>query len=113
MAVSEGYRAFIMERLSSCVPDLRSRRMFGGVGIYSGERFFALISEDVLYFKVDDQTRSQYESTGANPFRPYGDDRGMSYYTVPADVLEHADRLAEWSAEALDVAHRAASKRRA
>jgi TfoX/Sxy family transcriptional regulator of competence genes len=25
--------------------------MFGGLGIYSGELFFALVDDDVLYFK--------------------------------------------------------------
>ena len=40
------------------VPRIRSKSMFGGVGVYSGERFFALIdNDDTLFFKVDDATR--------------------------------------------------------
>ena len=38
--------------------------MFGGVGIYAGELFFALIADDTLYLKADDQTRSEFERRG-------------------------------------------------
>ena len=34
----------------------RSKRMFGGVGLYAGDLFFALIAGDVLYLKADDST---------------------------------------------------------
>lgn len=107
MAVSEAYRTFVMEQLGAVMPDLHSRRMFGGVGIYSGKIFFALISQDALYFKVDDITRQDFLDADSLPFRPYGDERGMSYYTVPADVLEDPERLASWASTALDVARRA------
>ena len=62
MPVTASYRAFVMERLQLALPDVRARDMFGGVGIYSGTTFFALIGNDVLYFKVDDHTRASYES---------------------------------------------------
>ena len=106
MAVSETYRTFVLEQLESVVPDVHARRMFGGVGIYSGEHFFALISQDALYFKVDDLTRPSYEEAGCLPFRPYGEMQSMNYFSVPADVLEDGDRLAEWAGEALSAARR-------
>ena len=62
--------------------------MFGGVGIYAAELFFALLDDDTLYFKVDDVTRPQFESRGMTPFRPYGEEgEVMGYYEVPAHVL--------------------------
>jgi len=47
--------------------------MFGGVGIYAGQLFFALIADDTLYFKVDDSNRSDFERLAMRPFQPYGE----------------------------------------
>jgi DNA transformation protein len=85
--------------------------MFGGVGLYCGERFFALIDDGVLYLKVDDATRSRYTKRRLKPFTPDGMP-SMSYYPVPASILEDADALIEWAREAVAVAERAATTRR-
>jgi DNA transformation protein len=82
--------------------------MFGGVGIYAAELFFALLADDTLYFKVDDTTRPQFEDLGLGPFRPYGEDgEVMQYYEVPADVLEDPEALRAWAEAAIAVARRA------
>jgi DNA transformation protein len=82
--------------------------MFGGVGIYAAELFFALLADDTLYFKVDDTTRPQFEDRGLGPFRPYGEDgEVMQYYEVPADVLEDPEALRAWAEAAIAVARRA------
>jgi DNA transformation protein and related proteins len=82
--------------------------MFGGVGIYAGEMFFALLDDDTLYIKVDDATRPQFEARGMAPFRPYGEDgEVMQYYEVPADVLEDPAELGAWAQAAIGVARRA------
>ena len=80
--------------------------MFGGVGIYAGERFFALMDDDVLYFKVDGfQPGELRGDVGMGPFRPGGvGGEVMQYYEVPADVLEDVDQLATWVAAAVAVA---------
>ena len=82
--------------------------MFGGVGIYAAELFFALLDDDTLYFKVDDVTRPEFESRGMTPFRPYGEEgEVMGYYDVPADVLENPEALGAWVEAAITVARRA------
>lgn len=106
MAVSPSFRDFVEDQLGQVVP-VRTRSMFGGLGIYSGDLFFALAADDVLYFKVDDGNRPDFEARGMEPFRPYGDDRTMPYYQVPGDVLEDTDLLDAWAGKALDVARRA------
>jgi DNA transformation protein len=112
MAVSVNYRAFVLEQLARVLPAVRARNMFGGVGIYSADLFFALIDNDRLYFKVDDLTRPRFESLGMGPFRPFGDGGDpMQYYEVAADVLEDLDSLADWSAGAVGVARRARGRR--
>ena len=113
MSVSPGFRTFVLEQLAQATPALRSRNMFGGVGLYSSDLFFALMDDDVLYFKVDDDTRAHFEARGMAPFRPGGDGGDvMQYYEVPADVLEDVETLAPWAARAVEVARRARTRKR-
>ncbi len=113
MSVSDGFRAFVLEQLSRTIRDLRARNMFGGVGLYAGDLFFALMDDDVLYFKVDDASRAHFERRGMGPFRPSGEGgEVMQYYEVPGDLLEDVEALAPWATEAVAVARRAKGKRR-
>lgn len=112
MAVSTNYRSFILEQLGRALPDIRARSMFGGVGVYSGEMFFALMSNDTLYFKVDDETRPDFEAIGMGPFRPFGDaGESMQYYEVSAELIEDAEQLRAWATRAVGVARRARTRR--
>src|ERR1700741_1826015 len=45
-----------------------TRRMFGGWGIYRDGVFFALIAQDTLYFKSDEENRAQFERESPGPF---------------------------------------------
>ena len=109
MPVSAGFRTFVLEQLEQATRDIHARAMFGGVGIYAGELFFALIANDILYFKVDEETRPKYISLGMKPFRPYGEDgEEMKYFEVPVSVLEDSEALRPWVADAIAVARRAA-----
>jgi DNA transformation protein and related proteins len=111
MAISESYRAFVLEQLERVSP-VTAKSMFGGVGLYSQGQFFALIAEDQLYFKVDDSTRGDYEQAGMKPFRPYGEKNAMGYYEVPADVLESVTLLESWMKKAINVAAKAKRSKR-
>ncbi len=108
MAVTESYRAFVVEQLNQAVPPVRSQRMFGGVGLYSANVFFALIADDTVYLKTDGTTQRDFEARGLQPFRPFGDDGGaMRYYQLPDDALEDLDTLRAWAEKAILVAQRA------
>jgi DNA transformation protein len=112
MSVSPSFRSFVLEQLARSTPHIHARSMFGGVGIYAAELFFALLDGDTLYFKVDDATRPQFEQRGMTPFRPYGEDgEVMGYYEVPADVLEDPEALGPWVEAAVAVAQRAKRRR--
>ena len=104
MRVSGGFRDFVLDQLSG-VAGLRARAMFGGVGLYADDVFFGILAGDVLFFKVDETNRRDYEEAGSSPFKPYVD-RAMTmpYYDVPIAVLEDAEALGEWAARAVKVA---------
>ena len=109
MRVSASFRDFVLDQLAG-VDGLRARAMFGGVGLYAEDVFFGILAADVLFFKVGDTNRREYEDAGSSPFKPYAD-RAMTmpYYNVPIAVLEDAVELGEWAARAVAVAKAAKS----
>ncbi|MDZ4774375.1 MAG: TfoX/Sxy family protein [Planctomycetota bacterium] len=109
--MTSDHEAHILERLARVTP-VRSRKMFGGVGIYSGEFFFALIASDVLYLKVDDTNRADFEARGMSAFQPFADrESTMSYFELPADVLDDPRKLKPWIEKALTVARASKTKK--
>ena len=112
MAVSAGYQTFVLDQLRRVLPDVRAKRMFGGVGLYAAELFFALIDDDVVYLKVDDETRPDFEQRGLQPFQPFGEGTAtMQYYPLPEDLLEDPDALRPWAERAVAVARRAKQRK--
>ena len=104
MSVSDGYLQFVLEQLHE-LGWIKARRMFGGVGLYCNDVFFALIADDILRFKTGDSNRGDYIDAGMGPFRPYRDkDTVMDYYQVPVEVLEDRDELQLWARRAIAVA---------
>jgi len=106
MKVSADFLNYAMDRLSS-IDNIRSRAMFGGYGIFHEGLMFALIADDTLYFKVDESNRDIYEKAESQPF-PHG----ISYWEVPAEVIEDKNRLVEWAMISMDIALRKARKKR-
>jgi DNA transformation protein len=115
MAVNSDYLDYVLEQLEQ-LGGVSSRRMFVGAGLYSDEFFFGLITDDVLYLRVDDSNRADYTARGMAQFRPYADrpHLSMNYFEVPADVLEDAGELVNWARRSAAVASKAppAAKRR-
>ena len=101
MAVSQSFLTFVLEQLDG-VRALVTKRMFGGVGIYSDGVFFAIIDNDTLFFKVDEELAARYRAAGMPPFQPIpGKPPMMGYYQVPPRVLEDADELRAWAGESV------------
>ena len=87
----------------------RLRRMFGGHGIFCDGVMFALIADDTLYLKVDDETKPAFLDAGSLPFLydKAGKTVEMSYVTVPDEASEDVGELREWAHMALAAANRA------
>ena len=88
------------------VPDLRFRRMFGGVGVFSGDAMFALIAGDQLYLKTAAQTRSAFEAAGSEPFA-FDTTKGRketSYLSLPPAAEDDEAETERWAQLALNTA---------
>jgi DNA transformation protein len=112
MAVRRDYRDYVLEQLAG-LGAVSSRPMFGGVGLYCEEHFFGLIADDTLYLRVDDNNRADYTARGMRAFRPYADRPQLSitYYEIPAEVLEDAAQLASWAQRSVAAARTRAAQR--
>jgi DNA transformation protein len=72
--------------------DIRVKKMFGGYGIFEGDRMFALIdSSGRVFFKVDDANQARFEGAESEKHAR------MPYYSVPEEVLSDDDLLEEWA----------------
>jgi DNA transformation protein len=100
------YANFIVDKLSG-LGNVHSRAMFGGYGIFHEGLMFALVSDDILYFKVDDTNREMYRKAGSEVF-PHG----ISYWRVPTDVFEDTAGLYEWADISIKIAQTKAAKKK-
>ncbi|MSU58221.1 MAG: TfoX family protein [Pedosphaera sp.] len=96
----DSFKDFVLDQLRE-LRGLAGRAMFGGCGLYAGEKIFGIIFKGRLYFKTTETTREAYVQRGMRPFRPNVKQRLNSYYEVPADVIEDARHLSDWAREAV------------
>jgi DNA transformation protein and related proteins len=108
MAIDDNFSEYLQELLE-WLPRLRRKRMFGGLGFYSNELFFAIANDAGLYIKADTESAPLYKDNGAEPFTyaAKGNLVQLNYWSVPIEILEEAEALRRWVCIALDTAHRA------
>lgn len=94
------FKDFIVDQLTA-LRGMTSRRMFGGHGLYCDGMFFGIIYQGRLYLKITPDIVSSYLAQGMAPFRPNAKQTLKTYYEVPADVVEDAERLTTWAVQAV------------
>ena len=100
---SNEFHEYVLDQLSAA-GDVRSRKMFGGVGVYVDEVFCAILSGSSRFFlRVDDRNRPHFEERGMEQFPGRGG-AGMPYYEVPEEVLEDTTQLTTWVRQAQSAA---------
>ena len=119
MRHSNEFIDYLLELLQG-VGVVRSRAMFGGFGLYYHDEFeqdgimFALIADDVLYLKTDEENLSDFEQRGLEPFRyeRNGKPLSMSYSEAPGEALDDPDEMVHWARRSIDAAIRSTTKKR-
>jgi DNA transformation protein len=112
MPVSDEFVDYVIDQLADW-EQVSARKMFGGAGLYCDCFMFGLIADDVAYLKVDDSNLEDFVRAGSSAFNPYPEkDKSvvMSYYEIPADVLEDRHVLSQWAERALTVARKKKKK---
>jgi len=92
--------------------DVRARRMFGGMGVYTGEKMFAfLVGEDIGLKLCPEDIEAALALPGAGPMRPDKDAEPMrEYVKMPRDVLDNFEAFMYWVERSANYARRKASQ---
>ena len=113
MVASATYAEFLGEQLAP-LGRVTLRRMFGKTGVFCDGVMFAMVTDNTLYFRVDDENRAAFKEAEAFPPLNYAKKGAMidlSFWRVPERLFDEPDELFEWAQAALAAAHRVAAKR--
>ena len=113
MVASVTYADFLREQLAP-LGGVTLRRMFGKTGVFCDGVMLAVVTENTLYFRVDDENRATFKEAEAFPPLNYAKKGVMidlSFWRVPERLFDEPDEFIEWARAALAAAHRVAAKR--
>jgi DNA transformation protein and related proteins len=109
MPVSPEYKEFVKELLTP-LGAITIKPFFGGLEVKYGEVQFAWVLNDVLYFKVDDINRCDFEEAGVPPFEYERNGRVIEIrklHEVPAFLFDEPDEMLVWARKAVEAEMRA------
>jgi DNA transformation protein len=113
MVASATYTDFLREQLAP-LGRVTMRGMFGKTGVFCDGVMFAVVTENTLYFRVDEQNREAFKEAKSFPplnYTKQGASIDLSFWRVPERLFDEPDELIEWAQAALAAAHRVAVKR--
>ncbi len=100
MAVkTDSFKDFVLDQLDG-LHGVACRSMFGGYGLYHSDVFFGIIHKSRLYFKTNETSEAAYRERGMKPFRPNAKQTLKTYFEVPVEIVEDAEQLVAWAAQA-------------
>jgi len=113
MVASPAFADFLQEQLAP-VGRVTMRGMFGKTGVFCDGVMFGVVTENTLYFRVDDENRETFKEAAAYPPLNYAKKGALidlSFWRVPERLFDEPDELMVWARAALAAAHRVAAKR--
>jgi DNA transformation protein len=113
MVASDTFAEFLREQLAP-LGRLTIRRMFGKSGVFCDGVMFGMVTENTLYFRVDDQNRVTFKEAQSFPplnYEKKGCTIDLSFWRVPERLFDEPDELVSWARAALAAARRVAAKR--
>jgi DNA transformation protein len=85
-----------------------ARRMFGGHGLYHEGLMFAIVMDNRLFLKVDEQNRPDFVALSLEPFTypMKGRPVALSYWAAPDALFDDHAEAVRWARSAWDAAFR-------
>ena len=113
MVASDSFAEFLRAQLAP-LGRVTMRRMFGKTGVFCNGLMFGMVTNDTLYFLIDDHNRAVFKEAESSPPLSYekkGRTIDLSFWRAPEQLLDEPDELVTWARAALAAARRVAAKR--
>ena len=113
MVASDSFAEFLREQLAP-LGRVTMRRMFGKTGVFCDGLMFGMVSDNTLYFRVDDDNRTAFKGAESFPplnYKKKGSTIDLSFWRAPERLFDEPDELVTWARAALAAARRVAAKR--
>ena len=112
MVASDSFADFLREQFAPLGP-VTMRRMFGKTGVFCDGLMLGMVTDNTLYFRVDDHNRAAFKEAEAFPplnYEKQGVAIDLSFW-APERLFDEPDELLAWARLALAAARRVAQNR--
>jgi DNA transformation protein len=113
MVASDSFAEFLHEQLAP-LGRVTMRRMFGKTGVFCDGLMFGMVTDNTLYFRVDDHNRATLKEAEVFPplnYKKKGRTIDLSFWRAPERLFDEPDELVTWARAAVGAARRVAAKR--
>ena len=113
MTASDSFAEFLREELAP-LGHIAMRRMFGKTGVFCDGLMLGMVTDNTLYFRVDDENRAEFAEAAAYPPLNYckkGSTIDLAFWRAPERLFDEPDEFVAWARTALAAARRVAAKR--
>src|SRR6201993_1828428 len=113
MVASDSFAEFLSEQLAP-LGRITMRRMFGKTGVFCDGLMLGMVTDNTLYFRVDDDNRATFKEAESYPplnYEKQGRSVDLSFWRAPERLFDEPDELLTWARAALAAARRGAAKR--
>jgi DNA transformation protein and related proteins len=113
MVAGNSFADFLREQLAP-LGHVTMRRMFGKTGVFCDGLMLAMMRDDTLYFRVDDDNRLVFKEAESFPPLNYDKKGGsidLAFWRAPERLFDEPDELLIWAQAALGAARRVAARR--
>ena len=113
MVASNSFAEFLREQLAP-LGRVTTRRMFSKTGVFCDGVMLGMVSDNTLYFRVDDDNRAAFKEADSFPplnYEKKGCTIDLAFWRAPERLFDQPDELIAWARAALAAARRVAAKR--
>jgi DNA transformation protein len=113
MVASDNFAEFLREQLAP-LGRVTLRRMFGKTGVFCDGLMLGMVTDDTLYFRVDDHNRAAFKEAQSAPplnYEKKGRAIDLAFWRAPERLLDEPEEFVAWARLALAAARRVAATR--
>jgi len=113
MVASDSFAEFLREQLAP-LGRVTMRRMFGKAGVFCDGLMLGMVTDNTLYFRVDDRNRAAFKEAASVPplsYEKQGRTIDLAFWRAPERLFDEPDELVAWARSALAAARRVAANR--